>query len=78
MTSATLTRPSYRWRVVDIVVAAVVAVACAVVFVGWNIGSHVLDDPRPVASRPFGALAAHLPEHPEILAADIPHTMLRA
>ncbi|HTL42023.1 MAG TPA: ECF transporter S component [Pseudolysinimonas sp.] len=43
MTSATLSKPSYRWRVVDIVVAAVVAVACAVVFVGWNIGSHVLD-----------------------------------
>ena len=43
MTTATLSKPSYRWRVVDIVVAAVVAVACAVVFVGWNIGSHVLD-----------------------------------
>ncbi|MGN6501404.1 MAG: ECF transporter S component [Pseudolysinimonas sp.] len=43
MTTATLSTPSYRWRVVDIVVAAVVAVACAVVFVGWNIGSHVLD-----------------------------------
>jgi energy-coupling factor transport system substrate-specific component len=37
------TRPSLRWRVVDIVVAAVVAVACAVVFVGWNFGSHVFD-----------------------------------
>jgi energy-coupling factor transport system substrate-specific component len=43
MTTATLSKPSYRWRVVDIVVAAVVAVACAVVFVSWNIGSHVLD-----------------------------------
>ncbi|CAN5297544.1 ECF transporter S component [soil metagenome] len=38
----------YRWRVVDIVVAAVVAVACAVVFVAWNAGSHILD--------PLGAL----------------------
>lgn len=43
MTTATLSRPSLRWRVVDIVVAAVVAVACAVVFVGWNVGSHILD-----------------------------------
>jgi energy-coupling factor transport system substrate-specific component len=43
MTTATLSKPTYAWRVVDIVVAAVVAVACAVVFVGWNIGSHVLD-----------------------------------
>jgi energy-coupling factor transport system substrate-specific component len=43
MTTNTLTRSRLRWRVVDIVVAAVVAVACAVVFVGWNIGSHVLD-----------------------------------
>jgi energy-coupling factor transport system substrate-specific component len=44
-TSATApsTKPSLRWRVVDIVIAAVVAVACAVVFVGWNFGSHLLD-----------------------------------
>ena len=37
------TKPSLRWRVVDIVIAAVVAVACAVVFVGWNFGSHIFD-----------------------------------
>ena len=37
------TKPSLRWRVVDIVVAAVVAVACGVVFVGWNFGSHIFD-----------------------------------
>jgi energy-coupling factor transport system substrate-specific component len=43
MTSATLTSPTLRWRVVDIVVAATIAVACAAVFVGWNIASHVLD-----------------------------------
>jgi energy-coupling factor transport system substrate-specific component len=44
-TSATTpsTTPSLRWRVVDIVIAAVVAVACAVVFVGWNFGSHIFD-----------------------------------
>ena len=46
MTTATLstaTKPSLRWRVVDIIVAAVVAVACGAVFVGWNFGSHIFD-----------------------------------
>lgn len=34
-----LGRPElWRWRVVDIVVASVVAVACAVVFLIWNVG----------------------------------------
>jgi energy-coupling factor transport system substrate-specific component len=42
-TLASGTKPSLRWRVVDIVIAAVVAVACAVVFVGWNFGSHIFD-----------------------------------
>lgn len=28
---------SYRWRVVDIVVASVIGVACAVVFLVWNV-----------------------------------------
>jgi len=31
----------WRWRVVDIVVASVVAVACAVVFLLWNVGNEV-------------------------------------
>ena len=35
-TSATTSR--FRWRVVDIVVASVIAVACAAVFLLWNIG----------------------------------------
>ena len=43
MTAPSLTTPTLRWRVVDIVIAAVVAVACAVVFVGWNVGSHIFD-----------------------------------
>ncbi|MCK3769550.1 ECF transporter S component [Microbacterium aerolatum] len=34
-----LRRPElWRWRVVDIVVASVIAVACAVIFLLWNIG----------------------------------------
>ena len=48
MTTATLSKPVLRWRVVDIVVAAVVAVACGVVFVGWNVGSHIFDGAQAV------------------------------
>lgn len=34
-----LRRPElWRWRVVDIVVASVIAVACAVIFLLWNVG----------------------------------------
>lgn len=34
-----LRRPElWRWRVVDIVVASVIAVACAVIFLFWNVG----------------------------------------
>ena len=44
MTAATTTStPRLGWRVVDIVIAAVVAVACGAVFVGWNFGSHIFD-----------------------------------
>ncbi len=35
----------HRWRVVDIVVAAVVAVACGVIFFGWNLASEWVTDP---------------------------------
>src|SRR5258707_10351272 len=35
------TKPSLRWRVVDIVIAAVIAVACGVVFWGWNLASGI-------------------------------------
>lgn len=53
MTTATSTPPatttsparSLRWRVVDIVVAAVVAVACGVIFFGWNLGNEVITTP---------------------------------
>ncbi len=42
-TASTTTKPkrSLRWRVVDIVVAAVIGVAAGLVFVGWNIGTEV-------------------------------------
>lgn len=41
VTSASTTRTTagrFRWRVVDIVVASVIAVACAAVFLLWNVG----------------------------------------
>ncbi len=38
-------RPSHRWRVVDIVVASVIAVASAVVFVAWNYAHDGVTDP---------------------------------
>lgn len=41
-TSGGLGRPElWRWRVVDIVVASVIAVACAVIFLLWNVGYEV-------------------------------------
>jgi len=46
--TATLSTPvdsRYRWRVVDIVVAAVVAVACGVIFFAWNFASDWITDP---------------------------------
>lgn len=50
--TATLTAPApsrYSWRVVDIVVASVVAVACGVIFFGWNLASDVVTDPLSAA-----------------------------
>jgi energy-coupling factor transport system substrate-specific component len=35
----------FSWRVVDIVVAAVVAVACGVIFFAWNLASDWIADP---------------------------------
>jgi energy-coupling factor transport system permease protein len=44
VTAATIhpSRPALRWRVVDIVVAAVLGVACGVVFWAWGIASGPL------------------------------------
>lgn len=40
--SGGLRRPElWRWRVVDIVVASVIAVACAMIFLLWNVGYEV-------------------------------------
>jgi energy-coupling factor transport system substrate-specific component len=40
-TQLTASHRSLRWRVVDIVVAAVIAVASGLVFVGWNVGTEI-------------------------------------
>ena len=46
MTSTTTaTRPTMRWRVVDIVVASVIAVASSVVFFAWNIAHDAVTAP---------------------------------
>ncbi|MCU1569698.1 MAG: hypothetical protein JWL94_1316 [Microbacteriaceae bacterium] len=39
--SSTARRSRYRWRVVDIVVAAVLGVAAGLVFLAWNLGYQV-------------------------------------
>lgn len=41
----TISQPVLRWRVVDIVVASVLAVAAGLVFVFWNIASNPLSAP---------------------------------
>ncbi len=38
-------RPSLQWRVVDIVVTAVIGVAAGVVFIGWNIAHEAVTAP---------------------------------
>src|SRR5690348_9723475 len=48
-TPSTIDRPVLRWRVVDIVVASVLATAAGLIFVLWNIASNP-------ASAPLGAV----------------------
>lgn len=36
------TKPSYRWRVVDIVVASVIGVASGLIFLAWNVAHEPL------------------------------------
>lgn len=50
-------RPALRWRVVDIVVASVLAVAAGLVFVFWNIASNPLTAPLTAALPGLQALA---------------------
>ncbi|AKS31450.1 ECF transporter S component [Mycolicibacterium goodii] len=47
---------SYRWRVIDIVVASVLAVAAGLVFVMWNIASNPIGAPLSAALPGLQAL----------------------
>jgi energy-coupling factor transport system permease protein len=49
-------RRTYRWRVVDIVVASVLAVAAGLVFVLWNIASNPIGAPLGAALPGLQAL----------------------
>ncbi len=51
------TRPALRWRVVDIVVASVLAVAAGLVFVFWNVASNPISEPLSAALPGLQALA---------------------
>lgn len=64
MNTASTTSPSVdtregrlRWRVVDIVVAAIVAVACGALFVAWNIAVGPIATPLEVLVPGLGALS---------------------
>lgn len=49
--------PAMRWRVVDIVVASVLAVAAGLVFVVWNVASNPITAPLTAALPGLQALA---------------------
>jgi energy-coupling factor transport system substrate-specific component len=49
ITTNTAAGPAWRWRVVDIVVASVLAVASGLIFVFWNIASNPLSAPLTAA-----------------------------
>ncbi|MGN6324715.1 ECF transporter S component [Pseudolysinimonas sp.] len=70
MTAVPLSRPRpvLRWRVVDIVVAAVFAVAGGVVFWAWNIGYQVPSAALEAAVPGLGALTGGLWMMPGVLA----------
>lgn len=61
-------RPSYRWRVVDIVVAAVLAVVGGVVFWAWDLGYQVPSAALEATVPGFGALTSGLWLLPGVLA----------
>jgi energy-coupling factor transport system substrate-specific component len=54
----TLKRRSYNWRVVDIVVAALIAVAGGVIFWAWSQGAHLISAPVNALYPPLTGLYA--------------------
>ncbi len=58
MTTAVIKKTSYKWRVVDIVVAALIAVAGGVIFWAWSQGANVISAPINALYPPLTGLYA--------------------
>ncbi|MGW9414546.1 ECF transporter S component [Arthrobacter cupressi] len=58
MTTANLKKSGYTWRVVDIVVAALIAIAGGVIFWAWSQGAALVSAPMNAAYPPLTGLIA--------------------
>ena len=58
MTTASIKKTSYNWRVADIVVAALIAVAGGVIFWAWSQGANVISTPVNAVYPPLTGLYA--------------------
>ncbi|MFE4544953.1 ECF transporter S component [Arthrobacter sp. NPDC056727] len=58
MTTASIRKTSYNWRVADIVVAALIAVAGGVIFWAWSQGANVISTPVNAVYPPLTGLYA--------------------
>ncbi|MDR2929675.1 MAG: ECF transporter S component [Propionibacteriaceae bacterium] len=56
MSSSTPTTHRFRWRVVDIVVAAVLGIACGLVFFAWNFVGDAIGDALKLIFPPLKGL----------------------
>ncbi|MFC8039944.1 ECF transporter S component [Paenarthrobacter sp. NPDC057355] len=58
MTTVNVKKTSYSWRVVDIVVAALIAIAGGVIFWAWSQGAAIVSIPMNAAYPPLTGLIA--------------------
>jgi energy-coupling factor transport system substrate-specific component len=58
MTTAAIKKTSYNWRVADIVVAALIAVAGGVIFWAWSQGANLISIPVNAVYPPLSGLYA--------------------
>ncbi|MFE5836500.1 ECF transporter S component [Arthrobacter sp. NPDC056493] len=58
MTTAAIKKTSYNWRVADIVVAALIAVAGGVIFWAWSQGANLISTPVNAVYPPLSGLYA--------------------
>jgi energy-coupling factor transport system substrate-specific component len=58
MTTATVKKSGYNWRVADIVVAALIAVAGGVIFWAWSQGANLISAPLNAVYPPLTGLYA--------------------